>query len=86
MTKGPEFTETHERRATVLFDHKTLDRMIRAEALRLCGMAESDAVTVSIKIEDETTGSPAYRIGTKARVTVVEDQMRLPRAQPARGT
>ena len=37
-------------------------------------------VTFKVTFEDATTGSPAYKIGTRAIVTITED--RTPRAAP----
>lgn len=80
----PVVTETHERRARLWIRWPELARMIRAAACDECGIRDSSAVQVEIKIEQETAGSPAYSISQwRATVTVIEDQLKL--ANPASG-
>lgn len=76
----PIITETHVRKAHMLIRSPELERMIRAAACEKCGIPDSDAVTVEIRLEQE--GSPSYWTGRyRAAVTVTEDQMKLPRAE-----
>lgn len=78
----PIITETHVRKAHMLIRSPELERMIRAAACDKCGIPDSDAVTVKIRLEQEMEGSPSYGTGRYcAAVTVTEDQMKLPRAE-----
>ncbi|UFS67744.1 hypothetical protein LO749_16770 [Paracoccus denitrificans] len=80
----PIVTETHIRKSHMLIRYPELERMIRAAACEKCGIPDSDAVTVEIRLEQEMEGSPSYGTGRyRAAVTVTEDQiMKLPRAEP----
>ena len=74
----PIVTETHVRKSHMLIRHPELARMIRAAACEKCGIPDSDAVTIEIRWEQETEGSPAYGTGRyRAAVTVTEDQLKL---------
>lgn len=73
----PKIIETHTRSARIVIAQKDLIRLARAEAIAQCGITDSDAVEVSIRFEDETAGSPPYKVGTMVIVDVVEDQMKL---------
>lgn len=75
----PIIHETHERRSLVTFDKSDLYHMLRIAACQECGIPDSDAVRVDIRFEDETAGSPPYKVGTRAIITVTEDQLMLPR-------
>ena len=75
----PIITETHERRSLVTFGKADLSRILRIAACQECGIPDSDAVRVDIRFEDETAGSPPYKVGTRAIITVTEDQLMLPR-------
>jgi len=75
----PIITETHERRSLVRFGKDDLYHMLRIAACQECGIPDSDAVKVEIRFEDETAGSPPYKTGTRAIITVIEDQLMLPR-------
>lgn len=73
----PKIIETHTRSARIAIAQRDLIRLVRAEAIARCGITDSDAVEVSIRFEDETAGSPPYKVGTRAIADVVEDQMKL---------
>lgn len=78
----PIITETHVRKAHMLIRSPELERLIRAAALEKCGIRDSNAVTVKIRLEQETADSPPYGTGRyRAAVTVTEDRMKLPRAE-----
>lgn len=77
--KTPVVIETHTRTARVLFPKRDLEKLLREIALARCGISDSDAVDVKIRFEDETAGSPPYKIGVSVTVDVVEDQLKLAR-------
>ena len=76
----PIITETHVRKAHMLIRWPQLSAMIRDTACEKCGISWSDAVTVEIRLEQETEGSPSYNVQRwRASVTVTEDQLQLPK-------
>lgn len=79
----PKIIEKHTRSARVIIGHRDLIGLARAEACKRCGITDSEAVEVEIMFDDETAGSPPYKVGTRVIVDVVEDQMRLPRCARA---
>lgn len=63
----------HERQVQYFIDRHELERVVREHALRQVGYdPEAKNLTVKVKFEDETQGSPSYKVGTKARVEIVE--------------
>jgi hypothetical protein len=70
-------TEAHTRSHRIGIGHKELELLIATAA---AGMVENhrpriDEPGVSYKVDlmDATEGSPPYRVGTKAVVTIIED-------------
>jgi hypothetical protein len=66
--------ETHRRSLVARIGSKELARMIAAYVA--AGSAiDLDSASTSYKVvfEDETEGSPAYKVGTKARIEIVVD-------------
>lgn len=71
-------TETHVRKYDAVLDSKELERLIAdAVCVKIGARAPTSAngpgVTFDVRFEDETAGSPAYKTGTKAIVTITED-------------
>lgn len=63
----------HERQVQCFIDRHELERVVREHALRQVGYdPEAKNLTVKVKFEDATEGSPSYKVGTKARVEIVE--------------
>jgi hypothetical protein len=87
--------ETHRRTIAAKIGSKELARLI-AQSVAAGSAIDLDSASTSYKVtyEDETEGSPAYRVGTKARVEIVVDlageeaarrdvsRVRLPEPQP----
>lgn len=67
-------TETHERKAVRLFDRHELARILADLVAAEVGMptGQRDDVKVEVRFEDQTEGSPAYKVGTRAVVTVTQ--------------
>lgn len=66
-------TYVHERRINCFLDRHELTRVVREYAVRQAGLHPgAPNLTVKVKFEDETEGSPSYTVGTKARVEIVE--------------
>ena len=63
----------HEKRASVTFNMERLKEILGYEACQVSGLPHDSNTQVTITFEDQTEGSPAYKVGTKARVTVVHD-------------
>lgn len=70
----PRITERHERTIVRTYSKAELEAIVRKALYEELGndrwVGEPD---VSIRFEDETVGSPAYRVGTKATITVTVD-------------
>lgn len=66
-------TEVNERRHRVLLNRHELKKIVADAVLKEIGVRRSGTVDVTIKFQDETEGSPAYRVGTQCIVDVVED-------------
>ncbi len=69
---------THSRVTHIRLDSKELiDLIVRAVAAKMDQPVrfnpDSGNVTAVVRFEDETEGSPAYTVGTKAIVSVTED-------------
>lgn len=54
-----------EFRQTVLFSSKDIEALLKVHAMQVCELAVASA---KILFNDETEGSPPYKIGIKARV------------------
>lgn len=72
-------TETHERRHVIVIDHKQLEAMVASAA---CDLIKSDrpkigrrGVSYKVAFEEALEGSPGYRVGYKAVVSITEDLM-----------
>lgn len=74
----PVIKLTHTKSATLMVGSKDLAALLRAFALKACDMQDSAALEVTVEFLVETEGSPPYTTGTKARITVTEDQTKLP--------
>lgn len=73
-------TETHTRQHRAIIDHKDLERLVaEAVAGKIGGYQRPTigrkGVTFDVRFEEATEGSPPYRVGTKAVVTITEDLM-----------
>jgi len=69
-------TETNEITARVFLDNKEVERILGEYAVtRTNVFMELDDPRVSFKVdfEDATEGSPSYKVGTKAVVTIKRD-------------
>ena len=78
-------TTLHERKHRVLIDAKSLKQIIAERAAKaVTGYLNVTDVGVTYKVdfEDETEGSPPYKVGTKAIVTIIEDMS--PQAEAGR--
>ena len=79
-----KLTETHTKTAVMHFSH---DRLRDILANIVCDKAGfplgTEGMMVTIRFEDEAKGSPAYKVGTCARVEVVLDLTQLPEAARA---
>lgn len=66
--------ETHRRTIVAHISSKELARMI-AQSVAAGSAVDLDNASTSYTVvfEDETEGSPAYRVGTKARIEIVVD-------------
>lgn len=66
-------TYINERQVKVFMDRHELQRVVREYALKQVGYdPEAKNLTVTVKFEDETEGSPSYRVGTKVQVEITE--------------
>jgi len=68
-------TEVHERKHRRPIDRRELERIVGDAVLAELGIRCAPWVKVTIRFEDQTEGSPAYRVGTRAVVDVIEDLM-----------
>lgn len=74
MDPTPTFYETHSRTARFTIGRHELTKILREAALAMCGLPDSDAVTVEIRIEDAMEGgSLSYKTGSLAKVVVTEN-------------
>ncbi len=78
----PTITETHERKIWCEFRDNDLKQLLLSKACQVAGIQNltlnglgypPPGYTVKILIEDATEGSPAYKVGNKATVTIVQD-------------
>jgi hypothetical protein len=66
--------ETHRRTIVARIGSIELARLIAAHVAAGSAVDLDDASTAyKVTYEDETAGSPAYKVGTKARVEIVVD-------------
>lgn len=61
---------TNETKHTVLFSRTELEHILREHAARCAGLNPEASVTYEVKIEDNMEGSPQYKSGYKAQVSV----------------
>lgn len=73
MTNQPTITETHERVIRRRFGHNELSALLEDAVMRQCEEVDSAARKVEVRFEDQTEGSPAYKVGTSATVTITID-------------
>lgn len=76
----PKSVTTHinERKHVIHLDHKEVELAIAFAAADYAGQyrainLKAPGVSYAVKFEDVTEGGPAYKVGTKAIVTIVED-------------
>lgn len=79
MDKKPVITEHHVRTCRVILDKTTLERIVTEWAMSQVGFAKF-ATKIEVRFEDECNGSPPYKVGTRCKVDLTEDQMLLPKA------
>lgn len=72
MTKA-RITEKHERTIVRTFGRHELSSLLEGAALAECPGHDGLTRKVEVQFEDETEGSPAYRVGTKATVKITID-------------
>lgn len=77
-----QITETHQRTIRRSFGRHELPSLLEGAVLTECPGHEGRSRKVEIRFEDETEGSPAYKVGTKATVTITID---LAEPDPVRG-
>ncbi|MGE7416732.1 hypothetical protein [Methylobacterium tarhaniae] len=66
-------------------DRHELERVVREHAFRQVGYDPgAKNLTVKVKCEDATEGSPSYKVGTKARVEITEALLVDPSPSEAR--
>lgn len=65
-------TEVHQRTHRRTLDKSELERVLVDYLSREVGVLSS-LLSVKVTFDDETQGSPAYTVGTKATVVLVED-------------
>ena len=82
----PTVHETHTRTARRIFDRHELMTMLGNAVAAEAGMpgAHDPAIKVKVEFQDQTEGSPAYKVGTKAIVTIEHDLLRDPPAPDRR--
>lgn len=70
----PRITECHERTIVRTFSKAELEGLVRKALYEELGDERWDGEPkVAIRFEDETAGSPSYRVGTKATIEVTVD-------------
>lgn len=67
-----QITEVHERNYRRLFGRHELQRLLVEAIARELDIPVSDLETAKVEVdyEDETEGSPSYKVGTRARVHI----------------
>ena len=78
-------TAVHERKHRILIDAKSLKQIIAERAAKAVNGhpdVTGAGVTYKVEFEDETEGSPPYKVGTKCVVTIIEDMS--PQAEAGR--
>ncbi|MFE1601594.1 hypothetical protein [Methylobacterium sp. ID0610] len=67
-------TYIHRREVRCFIDRRELERVVREHAARQAGYdPAASGLTFKVRFEDETEGSPSYKVGTKAVVEIVEE-------------
>ena len=70
----PRITERHERTIVRTFGKAELEGLVRKTLYEELGDERWDGEPkIAIRFEDETAGSPPYRVGTKATIEVTVD-------------
>lgn len=68
--------EVHERRHFVTIDRHQLIALITEAVCKEIGVKSNRAgVSVTVKLEAVEEGSPAYKVGTRAVIEVIEDML-----------
>lgn len=79
-------TETHVRKHRAVVPAPELERIIADAICKKIARGPvsplAAGVSFQVTFEDETAGSPPYKIGTKAVVTITENLADLPTAAP----
>ena len=66
--------ETHVKTVQRIFTGRELTDLLANTVADMAGMGKgTEGVTVSVRFEDETAGSPPYKAGTRAIVTIETD-------------
>lgn len=79
-----KITETHTKTAVMNFSSEKLRDILANIVCDEAGFPlGTEGMTVTIRFEDETKGSPPYRVGTCARVEVVLDLTQLKESRSA---
>lgn len=64
-------TETHERKCFAYVDRRELEGIVARAVAAEAGIdLTADGVSVKVAFEDATEGSPSYRVGQTAKVTI----------------
>lgn len=66
-------THVHERRVLCLLDRHELTRLVKDYAARQAGLdPEAKNLTFKVSFPDASEGSPSNKVGTEAKVEIVE--------------
>lgn len=70
----PKITETHILTAVAIFSQKEIETILGNIVADAAGFPKgTEGMTLTMRFEDETAGSPPYRTGQKARVEIELD-------------
>lgn len=73
----PKVTTIHQRTISGFIDHDELVRLAGKFLLESAGerpgLLTRRGVTLKVRFEDKTEGSPPYRVGTRAFVEITQD-------------
>ncbi len=82
---APRITERHERTIVRTYTKAQIEALLRKALFEELGAdAWKGEPRVTVRFENETEGSPAYVVGTKAIIEVVEDLTPSPRVTGAK--
>lgn len=77
MTK-PTITETHTRKAVATFSQADIQMILGKIVAEAAGIPlGTNGLTLTMRFEDETAGSPPYRTGHRARVEIEVDLRKI---------